>query len=126
MNVTDGLTLLRARFGVAEAAPLLLNGLTLGGWGGALTFTGVAGVGVGDQRFELIYTGVREMRWRVYAHEDTGNPDEPGYVWPSHTSTPLIGYAFGRDQHRSPAQLLTERFGLSLYYGALEITPVAE
>jgi len=34
-----------------------------------------------------------------------------------HRGTELVNFKLGRSQHRSPAHLLTEHFGLSLFYG---------
>jgi hypothetical protein len=56
----------------------------------------------------LRYAECREHRWRVYALDD----DQPAEV---------VDFAPGRDQHRSPMQMLTTRFALFLVYGALHI-----
>ena len=76
-------------------------------WGRTLVFdisAGAAGT------FALRFDDCREMRWRIYAHETAGE------------HTPIVDFAAGRDAHRSPAQVLTERFGLSLVYGELRVS----
>ncbi len=101
-------TAFQALLGVAESTlestPVLLTGLRVLDWGRALVLTGT----VGDAAFELRYDDCRELRWRVYVAE-------------SAAATPLVSFAPGRDQQRSPAQLLTAHFGLSLYYGSFTI-----
>jgi hypothetical protein len=91
--------------GLPAETPVLIERLDVLDWGRTLVFTGAAG----DQPFTLRYSDCREMRWRVYV---TDRAD----------STPLVSFAPGRDQQRSPAQFLTGHFGLSLYYGSVEIT----
>ena len=89
---------------VADDVPVVLERLGVLDWGQTLVFTGAAG----DQPFRLRYTDCRELRWRVYV-TDTAD------------ATPLVSFAPGRDQQRSPAQFLTAHFGLSLYYGSVEV-----
>ncbi len=88
---------------IADDTPITLTDLTVSGWGRALIFRGLAG----ERPFTLTFDDCREMRWRIYAHLDVSEP------------TPLVEFAPGRDQHRSPAQMLTGHFGLSVFYGAL-------
>ncbi len=98
-----------ALLGVAEDVNVTIERLDVLDWGQTLVFTGTAG----DVSFELHYDDCRELRWRIYAHEAGG-------------ATALVSFAAGRDQQRSPAQLLTEHFGLSLFYGSsrlLKISP---
>src|SRR4051812_49331614 len=95
---------LAALLGLADETPVMLTRLDVLDWGQTLVFTGLAG----DQPFTLRYTDCRELRWRVYVSD----PAE---------STPLVSFAAGRDQQRSPAQFLTGHFGLSLFYGHVEI-----
>ena len=97
---------LQALLGVPVAAPVILTRLELVNWGETVIFGGIAG----DIAFELRYLNCRELRWRVYVHESAG-------------VTPLVGFAPGRDQHRSPAQILTAHFGLSLFYGDMVLMP---
>lgn len=79
-------------------------------WGRELHFSGTAG----KMSFELYFRDCREMRWQIYSHlQDENNPAFP--------PTNLANFKLGRNQHRSPAHLLTEHFGLSLVYGALEL-----
>jgi hypothetical protein len=62
-----------------------------------------------DHPFTLRFTDCREMKWRTYAFD--GTQDE----------VLLVDARLGRGEHRSPAHLLTDRFGVSLFYGALEV-----
>lgn len=65
-------------------------------------------------QFELHFIDCREMRWQLYTHmQDEANPAFP--------PTELANIKIGRNQHRSPAHLLTEHFGLSLIYGELHL-----
>jgi hypothetical protein len=105
----DALAAFYALLGIDEAA-VTLTRLDVRDWGQTLVFQGKTSGTAGDQPFELRYTACRELRWRIYV---TDRADE----------TPLVSFAAGRDQQRSPAQFLTAHFGLSLYYGALEVTP---
>lgn len=86
--------------------PVFLTSVQLLDWGRTLIFTGTAG----ETRFTLRYEECREFRWRTYVSFDAAD-----------TLTPLVDFAPGRDQHRSPAQFLTGTFGLSLFYGSLTI-----
>jgi hypothetical protein len=104
----DSLAAFYALLGMSEEAPVTLARLDVRDWGQTLVFQGKASGAVGAQPFELVYSDCREMRWRVYV----ANPA---------AETPLVSFAAGRDQQRSPAQFLTAHFGLSLYYGSLEI-----
>ena len=57
------------------------------------------------------------MRWQAYSHIAV----EENISFPV---TELVNFRMGRDQHRSPCQILTEHFGLTLYYGEMHILPV--
>lgn len=92
---------LAALLGVPPDATLTLTQIDLTAWGRTLVLRGSAN----DQLFEIRYTDCREFRWRVYVSDDAG-------------ATPLVSFAPGRDRHRSPAQILTAHFGLSLFYGS--------
>lgn len=101
----DSLAAFYALLGFDEtSAPVMLTRLDVQDWGQSLVFTGSAG----RLPFTLRYTDCREMRWRVY-------------VTNAAAETPLVSFAAGRDGQRSPAQFLTAHFGLSLYYGTVEI-----
>lgn len=79
-------------------------------WGRDLLFSCSAD----DQHFKLHFLDCRETRWQLYSHmQSDDNPPFP--------KTELANIKLGRDQHRSPAHLLTEHFGLSLVYGGLEL-----
>ena len=101
--MTDPSTALPLLLGLPEDAPASLARLEVSDWGGTL----VVGGQIGDRAFELRYTDCRDLRWRVYVQDRAD-------------VTPLVGFVPGRDQHRSPAQLLTAHFGLSLFYGSVE------
>lgn len=99
--MNESASALAALLGVQPDAALLLTQIELAAWGRTLILRGSAN----DQPFEIHYTDCREFRWRVYVSEDAA-------------ATPLVSFAPGRDQHRSPAQILTAHFGLSLFYGS--------
>jgi len=105
MFPNNSLSTLFSLLGLPDKTLVTLQRLDVLDWGQTLMFTGMAG----DQPFTLRYRDCRELRWRVYV---TDRAD----------STPLVSFAPGRDQQRSPAQFLTAHFGLSLYYGSVEIT----
>ena len=90
---------------LSEDVPVILTRIELIDWGRTFIFTGTAG----DQAFTLRYDDCRDLHWRIYV------ADNPG-------TTTLISFAPGRDQQRSPAQLLTEHFGLSLFYGSVHLS----
>lgn len=94
---------------VPDDAPVMLHALDVRDWGRVLVLSGVAGA----QPFVLRYDDCREFRWRVYAHEQLG-----GAI----PKTAVVSFIPGRDQQRSPAQLLTMHFGLSLWYGSLTMS----
>ncbi len=90
--------------------PITFEKIDLRDWGRTLVFGGTAG---GDTArsvaFELRLDDCRDLHWRVYVHDAAAR-------------TALVGFAPGRNQHRSPLQMLTEHFGLTLYYGSLSIS----
>lgn len=90
---------------------LMLRAVQWLDWGRTLVFEISAGeAGTCDLRFD----DCREIRWRIYAHETEG------------AETPIVDFAAGRDAHRSPAQILTERFGVWLIYGEMHILRMLE
>jgi hypothetical protein len=105
----EALAAFYALLGITGETSVILTRLNVLDWGQTLVFQGKASGTAGSQPFELRYTDCRELRWRVYV---TDHADE----------TPLVSFAAGRDQQRSPAQFLTAHFGLSLYYGSIEVT----
>lgn len=85
---------------------ILVRSLEMVMWGRNLLFFCEAN----HIEFELHFKDCREMRWQIYTHmQHDKNPAFP--------PTQLANCALGRGQHRSPAHLLTEHFGLSLVYG---------
>lgn len=92
-------------------APLILRAVQWLDWGRTLIFD----ISAGDAgRYALRFEDCREMRWRIYAHETEGD------------QTPIVDFTAGRDAHRSPAQMLTGRFGASLVYGGLSVSASPE
>lgn len=90
---------------------LMLRAVQWLDWGRTLIFD----ISAGDAgTFALRFDDCREMRWRIYAHETEGE------------TTPIVDFAPGRDSHRSPAQMLTGRFGVSLTYGVMVVSPSSE
>jgi hypothetical protein len=96
---------LYAALGVEPDALLIIRALDVLDWGRTLRFTG-AGGGV---TFSITFGDCRDIEWRVFAHNA-----------PS-TATEIADFATGRDNHRSPAHLLTDSFGVKVVYGTLAI-----
>lgn len=93
--------------GFPSETRLIITRMDLLDWGRTLRFQGVAG----DERilFTLTFDDCREIKWRVFAHTERGGESE------------LADFAPGRDNHRSPAHLLADAFGITLVYGSLSI-----
>ncbi len=89
--------------------PITFDKIDLIDWGRTLVFGGSAGDAEHGVAFTLRCDDCRDLHWRVYVHDTAA-------------TTALVGFAPGRDQHRSPLQLLTEHFGLTLYYGSMAVT----
>jgi hypothetical protein len=101
---------LHTLLGVPDDAPIILSRLSVLDWGRTLVFEGAAS----GQPFELRFTDCRDLRWRVYVHEQAHEQArEQG------DAALLVSFAPGRDLQRSPAQILTEQFGLSVFYGSM-------
>lgn len=84
--------------------------LELGIWGRDLKFMAQAN----EIDFGCYFLECRETRWQHYSHKQ--HADNPAFP-----ITELANFKQGRDQHRSPAHLLTDHFGLSVVYGKLQI-----
>jgi hypothetical protein len=98
-----------------ESTSITLTHLDLVLWGQGLHFHALAQPLAGTIiAFELHFLDCRDMRWQIYTHNQ--HPDSPAFP-----ATELVNFRMGRSEHRSPAHLLTEHFGLSLFYGQLEI-----
>ena len=92
-------------------ATIQLHGLELFAWGRDLNFLCDALIPAQDPHpFILSFQDCRDTRWQVYTHQEATIAFPPAE---------LISFAIGRSMHRSPARLLTEYFGLSLFYGDL-------
>jgi hypothetical protein len=61
--------------------------------------------------FTMAFHDCREIRWRVYAHLEA-SIDTPARI---------VDLKFGRGDHRSPANILTSFFGLTISYGTLTV-----
>ncbi|MCB9460302.1 MAG: hypothetical protein H6670_11690 [Anaerolineaceae bacterium] len=105
-------TEIQAQLGLPEAAILTLLNLEVGRWGRDFVFTAQAAESGStvEVPFLLAFYDCSETRWQTYAHIvlAVDAPLPP---------TMLVSHKLGRDQHRSPARLLTEHFGLSTFYG---------
>ncbi len=84
-----------------------IHDLRLVGWGKDLVFECVYEPGGPSKPvpFQLILKDCREMRWRVYAHAD------------GMTTASIVNIGLGTGQHRKPANILTDTFGLTVLYG---------
>jgi hypothetical protein len=96
---------LYAALGVEPDALLIIRALDVLDWGRTLRFTGAGGGTI----FTLTFGDCRDIEWRVFAHSA-----------PS-ADTAIADFAPGRDNHRSPAHLLTDSFGVKVVYGTLAI-----
>lgn len=92
--------------GLSPGTSLYLTKLDFLAWGNNLHFEAIAGE---DRAFALQFRDCREWKWQTYTHMDSAGASFP--------RTELVNFRLGRSQHRSPAHLLTEHFGLSLLYG---------
>ncbi|QPC83887.1 hypothetical protein G4Y79_05775 [Phototrophicus methaneseepsis] len=100
---------------LADETPITMTSLDVLSWGRHLTFTCEARPLEADPvPFSLTLKDCRDMRWQIYTHQQA---DERLTMPP----TLLVSYRLGRDQHRSPAHILTEHFALSVFYGELII-----
>lgn len=103
--------------GLPPETPLQLTRVSTSSWGRRIVFRGVALPDTGSPvHFELLLSDCRDIRWQVYTHlghdEDTTPP------------TSIVSFRKGRSPHRSPAYILTEHFGLAVFYGELEIRQI--
>ena len=101
---------LQTALNLEPTAIIRFTSLSMQMWGRELLFSCEADT----LTFNLTFLDCREMRWQLYTHLQ--DPDKPAFP-----PTDLANFKLGRNQHRSPAHLLTEHFGLSLVYGALEL-----
>lgn len=91
---------------ISEDSPIHVLSLETRLWGRDLLFNCRAA----DREFRLCFLEISESRWRHYLHHEASHlPYLP---------TELLNFKLGRSEGRSPAQILTEHFGLSLIYGA--------
>lgn len=97
------------------AATIYLQELQIIFWGRTLDFACEAQAPeIAPCTFNLRFVDCRDMRWQVYSHiEQTEVTAFP--------LTELLNFSMGRDQQRSPCQIFTDYFGLSLFYGELHI-----
>jgi hypothetical protein len=98
------------KLSLPPTTPIILTHLDLVLWGQGLYFHALAH----SIPFELRFVDCREVRWQLYTHmqHSTALP---------FPATELANLRVGRSQQRSPAQLLTEHFGLTLFYGSLQL-----
>ncbi len=90
------------------------DGVQIGEWGATLTFACRYQPDGTDKTlsFHLVLRECRDIHWRAYAHVSGNGP------------VALADIRLGSDQHRKPANILTESFGLTVLYGKLAIEPV--
>jgi hypothetical protein len=90
-----------------------IDTVQIGGWGATLTFACRYQPDGTDAMlsFRLVLAECRDIHWRVYAHVNGGGP------------VALADIRLGSDQHRKPANILTDSFGLTVLYGTLTIEP---
>lgn len=103
----EGLYLL---LGVTPGGKIVIESMAVNGWGYELVFQCLRQTeGEAALPFTLTLSDCREMQWRVYARLATEGENQ------------LVQMQLGRDQHRSPARILTEAFGLVVFYGVMQI-----
>lgn len=90
---------------LAENSPIQIVNLESHLWGRDLLFVCHAE----KLNFRLAFLECSEARWRHYLHHEASNE--------AFIPTELLNFKLGRSQGRSPAQILSEHFGLSLVYG---------
>jgi hypothetical protein len=95
--------------GAEPGGKLVIRQLDVNDWGRTLRLHCTYYETSRSLAFEWTFADCRELKWRVYVH------DAPGL------EAVVVGLAPGRGEHRSPAQLLTDVFGLSLVYGEMRI-----
>jgi hypothetical protein len=98
--------------GLHPYGSLVMSDLQMVAWGRDVIFACVYDPGGPSKpvAFKLVFKDCREMRWKAYAHlAADGGEGQP--------ATAVVDFRLGKDQHRSPAQILTDHFGVSLYYG---------
>ena len=93
-----------------------VHDLRLVGWGKDVVFECVYEPGGPSKPVPFLLTlkDCREMRWRVYAHAD-GSP-----------TASIVNISLGTGQHRKPANILTDYFGLTVLYGEYVIEKQVE
>ena len=99
---------LLAMLGMAAGGALVVRRMTVVDWGRTLEFACAYRHGE-TVAFTLAFVDCREIKWRVYVHAAALDEAVVGDL------------TLGRSGHRSPAHLLTEFFGMSLFYGELAI-----
>ncbi|MCU0465756.1 MAG: hypothetical protein MUF38_14460 [Anaerolineae bacterium] len=62
--------------------------------------------------FRLVFTDTREMRWKTYAHTESGL---------SVPTSELVEFAPGQKNHHRDAAMLTAHFSVTLSYGSLTL-----
>jgi len=84
------------------------------GWGSDMIFECLYEVEGDNIPFQMILKDCREQHWRVYAHVEAGeNGKRPAAA--------LVNLRLGSDQHRKALNMLTDFFGLTIFYGELTI-----
>lgn len=110
MTVADPI---RRGLGLSADAVLSITGMAHEQWGRTLRLMMQAD-DANSTAFALVFEDCREINWRIFVHQ----ADDSGRAFPQ---TTLVDFAAGRSQHRSPATLLSDHFGLTLVYGRLVI-----
>jgi hypothetical protein len=96
--------------GLDAGSPIDVQDIHLLDWGRTLRLACASRSPDGSvRRFDLVFHDCRELKWRVYAFDD------------GRDAVSLVDARLGRGGHRSPAHLLTDRFGLTLTYGELAL-----
>jgi hypothetical protein len=105
----SGLDALRPLLDLPADGTVEVLAVHLDDWGRSLRLVCRTHVKTGDARpFALVFSDCRDMRWRIYAHH-------------SGQTAALVDIVLGSGDHRKPAHLLTDAFGVSIVYGTYRV-----
>lgn len=96
--------------GVEPGGMLYVRELQVVNWGRTLRLVCVYRLSPTDEYpLDITFLDCRDMKWRVYAFDD------------GRSEVLVVDARLGRGGHRSPAHILTDRFGLTLTYGEISV-----
>jgi hypothetical protein len=108
---------LAEKLGAQPGGLFHIKHLQLGGWGSHLVLECSYELPGGNTNmipFRIELDDCRDMQWRVYAH--LRHPEDQ--TLPTAT---VVNVRLGMGGHRKPLHLLTDFFGLTVSYGAMQL-----